>query len=135
MAKKEVPQLKPYQWKKGQSGNPKGRPPTLASKVSHKLELMGYEKVGKRDVDSAFRLLLNVPKGQLDKIAKGEGDYADWPMIFRITAAELSNPKSRLYAMNLFLDRTLGKSFVEEEVKQDETLNQITLPGGTVVSI
>lgn len=133
--KRTAEQLKAYQWKKGQSGNPKGRPPIIAAKVSAKLEAQGFEKVSKADVDATFRLILNMPKSEVDKVAKGEGDYAEWPMIFRIAAAELGNSRSRLYAMNTFLDRTLGKSFVEEEVKQDETLNQITLPGGTVVSI
>lgn len=60
--------IKPFQWKTGQSGNPKGRPPekTLKEYVRDTLSRMSEEE---RDI-----FLMGIPKEVIWKMA--EGDYS-----------------------------------------------------------
>lgn len=92
------------QFKKGQSGNPKGRPPKLLNDLNNELKQKGYEPVTESQVIEAYLTLLNMNRNDiLDYVKSGEV-----PALFEIAAKGIGG-KQGLQAVEKLLERALGK--------------------------
>jgi hypothetical protein len=92
-------------WKKGQSGNPKGRPPKLIASTIKDLKEAGYQPATAAQIKEASEVLITLDKDKLVEIGKDEMQ----PMYLRIVARELLGKKG-LDVMNTILDRAHGKA-------------------------
>ena len=108
-------------WKKGQSGNPKGRPKKLFSTWAEEMKAEGYERVTKAHLDEALSLIINMPLVAIADLA----DNPDAPIGLKILASELKNEKKRGEALERILDRAFGKAALSEPSKQTELPKKI----------
>lgn len=92
--------------RKGQSGNPYGRPKKLVSGILADLKAAGYERVGPSSVTEASEQLIGVPESVLRSISKD----TDQPVFMRILAETLLKKKGRFEAVNVVMDRAHGKA-------------------------
>lgn len=95
----------PHQWKKGQSGNPKGRPRLLVSSVIAELKERGVEQVSRSDVKEVFMMLVNLETKEIEEIVKDKRQ----PALVRIVSKELLGGKG-FEIIEKMLDRAMGKA-------------------------
>ena len=96
--------IKPHQWEKGQSGNPKGRPRLLVSSVIEQMKKKGVESVSQSDVKETFLMLINLELLEIKELVKDERQ----PAIVRIVGKEMLSGKG-FNIIERMLDRALGK--------------------------
>jgi hypothetical protein len=89
---------------KGETANPKGRPPCLLSSVVSDLKAHGYERATAGTVVEAFEMLLNVPEEVLVDL---RGDKQQ-PMSVRIICKAMTSAKG-WDVLQAIMDRTLGR--------------------------
>lgn len=102
---------KKNQFKKGQSGNPKGRAPKRLTAILKELKSKGYEAVNKQNVSEAYQLLLALNTEEITEIAADETQ----PMILQIVARELMG-KNANFMLETMLDRSQGKATQKTEI-------------------
>ncbi len=102
--------IKPHQWEKGQSGNPKGRPRLLVSSVIEQMKNKGVESISQYDIKATFLMLLNLEIPELESMVKDK----DQPVLVRIVGKEMLGGKG-FDVIEKMLDRAIGKS--EENIK------------------
>lgn len=100
---KGIENLIPF--KKGQSGNPKGRPRLLVSSVIKEMEAKGVEKVSHLEVKDTFLRLINLEVGEVEQMVKD----AKQPALIRIVGKEMLGGKG-FDIIEKMLDRALGKA-------------------------
>lgn len=96
--------IKP-RWKKGESGNPNGRPPKTLTVINAKLKAEGYEAVTPSTIWEAFSILLGLSE---DKIKDVVND-AENPRIVRL-AGEIMLGGDGWDIIEKMLDRAHGKA-------------------------
>ena len=101
--------LRPF--KKGQCGNPKGRPVSTVRKVIDDLEAAGYQPASRTDIMNMYTALVGLPLEDLTEIASD----AKRPMIARIVAKALLAPKG-FENVERIIDRIVGKPTQRSEV-------------------
>ena len=101
-------------FKKGQSGNPKGRPKGLVTTILAELKQDG-ELVGRSLVEQTYQVMLSLTQKQLTKIASDQ----DQPMINRIVSREMLSKKG-FEIIEKMMDRANGKP------------TQMVIAGGTL---
>lgn len=107
-------------FKKGQSGNPNGRPKTLVNHIINELYTEGYERVTPFHVRECYLMMLNLPEDKLTKIR----DDKKAPMLMRIVSKELL--KSRAFeAVETILQRAIGAP--KQAVELTKTVRTIQL--------
>ena len=131
--KNEIPEgAKPF--KKGQSGNPKGRPKKMVSKILDQLREQG-EQVTRNMIKNIYQVFLSLPQKKLSEISKDK----TYPMMYRILAGEMLGDRA-FDIMEKMIDRANGKALVMQEIAQnidqktsfdlsnlsDEQLDQLT---------
>lgn len=104
------------QFKKGESGNPDGRPPKLLKHLNDELKQQGFEPVSESQVVETYLTLLNMDKDTILNLIK-DGKV---PSLFEIAAKGIGG-KQGLQAVEKLLERALGKP----KEKHDHT-HQIT---------
>ena len=109
MSKKDI--IK-HQFKKGQSGNPKGRPPRLVSSVLKELQEKGHERVSKGAVRDVYEYLIGLNKEELTKLSKDKKT----PMLFSVIAKEIIGKKG-FEVIERMLDRAHGKASQSNEIE------------------
>lgn len=108
---------KEKQFKKGQSGNPKGRPRLMVSQVIKDLEEKGIEGVSPSQVVGLYERLLNTTIMELTELANNEG--AGWEI--RQTAKYmLKNPEK---AWNDIHDRAHGKAVQKQQTEHSGSID------------
>ena len=113
-------------FKKGQSGNPKGRPKGLVTTILAELKQDG-ELVGRSLVEQTYQVMLSLTQAQLTKIASDKKQ----PMINRIVSREMLSKKG-FEIIEKMMDRANGKPTqvtvssvkIDLQDKTDEELNQ-----------
>lgn len=105
--------LIPY--KKGQSGNPKGRPKKSFSSINAELKKKGIEKLSKTDLIDAYALVFNCSEDELKTIAKDN----DTPYALKIIILELNDKKTRAKALQDYRDYCYGAANQSLDVKID----------------
>lgn len=91
-------------WAKGQSGNPKGRPPKLFSDMARQLNEEGYEPVSPTKISEAYQMLLALPEDKLKDIMLDKNQ----PVIFKMLIKAMTSNKS-IDVIERMLDRSQGK--------------------------
>jgi len=100
---------KPY--KKGQSGNPNGRPKKLVSAVIADLKAEGYEEVTASQVKEAYQLFIGLSRVKVVEIANDENQSM---LFIRVARAILDN--KGFDVIEKMLDRAHGKATNKTEV-------------------
>lgn len=106
-----VDNIVPYQFKKGQSGNPKGRPRKFVSTVIDELEKKGIKRVSPSQVVTLYEKLLNATIEELTELSKDKN--ASWE-VRQTTKYMLRYPER---AWNDIHDRAHGKAKQRQEVE------------------
>ena len=123
MAKKDIVK---YQFKKGQSGNPKGPKKGLVTTILAELKQDG-ELVGRSLVEQTYQVMLSLTQAQLTEIASDKKQ----PMINRIVSREMLSKKG-FEIIEKMMDRANGKPTqvtvssvkIDLQDKTDEELDQ-----------
>lgn len=103
-----------HQFKKGESGNTKGRPPKLVSHITAQLKKEGYDPVTKAAVLDAFQTIVQLPTDQVKEIAD-PNKKKDYPLLYKLVAQELGGVRGAEMLEKL-LDRALGKAAQETKI-------------------
>lgn len=113
--------VKPHEYKPGQSGNPAGRPKRLIANINAELAQEGYGKATKDDIMTAMQTLVNLPISKVSAIANKSIYYKDesgsiiyleegdkYPILYRLAAKSLLDKRGGEY-MEKLMDRAYGK--------------------------
>lgn len=121
--------LKPF--KKGQSGNPKGRPPKTMSAINAKLKAEGHEVVTPSVIYECFSLLIGLNEDKLKEIIKD----TDNPRPLRLAAEEMLG-KNGWDIIEKMLDRAHGKARQSVDVtSQGERIEAIIKWGDREIKV
>lgn len=95
-------------FKKGQSGNPKGRPKKLVSHINAELANEGYTPVQNANITAAYLTIIQLPIDEIKEIAN-PNKKKDFPFLYKLVAKELIGKRGSEMLERL-LDRSFGKS-------------------------
>ena len=114
-----------HQFKKGQSGNPKGLKPKSITHINKELIKLGYAIPSKRDILDAGLLMLSLPTEEVNLIAKGEGDKKLYPSYYPVVAKRILSEDGSDFIEKI-LDRALGKATQNTDIttQGDKVTNQ-----------
>lgn len=102
-------------WKKGQSGNPKGRPPV-------KRELKNLKEQLKDDLEKYINELMKMELSQLKAIVEDKtGQYTSFKQILA-SILYRAGSKGDPMRMDAILNRVIGKVKDEVEVRTDQSI-------------
>lgn len=102
-------------FKKGESGNPKGRPKKLVSSILAGLKEEG-ELVTRTMVEQTYQVLMSLTQSQLSTIANDK----EQPMINRIVSKEMLSKKG-FEIIEKMMDRANGKATQVKDITQHNT--------------
>lgn len=102
---------KKSRYKKGETGNPKGRPVKLFSEISKDWQRRGIERATPERVIEVFEYLLALPDVELREMKAGE----NYPSLVQMAADEMTGKRKR-EILNDLLDRAHGKSKQRQEI-------------------
>lgn len=131
MARKAtIENLQPF--KKGKSGNPKGRPKKGVSATLSAMAAAGHEEVNAEQVRATMQRMLNIPRKELVAMATKE----DTPILDALIARSLSGNKGWEVLQDL-LDRAHGRPKQSVDLKEEgEVKHTITFRrGGKVITL
>jgi hypothetical protein len=97
--------IEPHKFKKGQSGNPNGRPKKLIGTINHDLEKCGYKEATKEEITSCYLRLLNTDIPEIERMIKDKHQ----PALIRIVGKAILSGKG-FDVIEKVLDRGIGKA-------------------------
>jgi len=98
-------------YKKGQSGNPKGRPKKLVSSTIETLKAEGYEEVTSNHIKQAYQMLIGLDRDKIMEIGKDN----EQSMLMRVVSRAILDNKG-FEIIEKMLDRAHGKATNKTEV-------------------
>ena len=98
-----------HQFKKGQSGNLKGRPPQLVAKITKELQSLGYKPATKAHIVDAYLTLIQLPYEKIVSIAERKGEAKEYAFLYAKVAESLIS-EGGAEALEKILDRAIGKA-------------------------
>lgn len=101
---RQLEALKPHQFKKGQSGNPKGRKPLSVQSICAQLKKEGYKQFSKADVQHIYLYCMTLGEERMKQLVNDK----ETPFIVRLCIKTLMGKKGFETAEKM-LDRALGK--------------------------
>jgi hypothetical protein len=102
-------------FKKGQSGNPKGQPKKVLSRVNEQLKEEGYSAASANNIVEAYSILINLDEERIKSIISDNS----YPMLMRIVAKEMLS-KNGAEMIEKILDRAHGKAIQKQaQVNKD----------------
>jgi hypothetical protein len=108
---------------KGVSGNPKGRPPQLYTKLIEELEKRSGERVSRTSLQSLIEVMLSMPRVEL--VAHSKDTQA--PIVVQIIASALIKRNS-LDALMSLLDRAHGRPKQAVDMSTNGNLGRVIDP-------
>lgn len=96
---------KDHQFKKGHSGNPKGRPRKLVNTLIREMSEDGVRALKPTQVISAYEILLNMTQAEVKKLSVDP----DQPIFIRVICKAIISNRG-VEMINEMLDRAHGKS-------------------------
>ena len=112
-------------WKKGQSGNPNGRPRKSFASINAELKAKGIDKLSKSDLLDAYALIFNSTEDDLVNIAKDKNT----PYALKIIIMELNDKRTRAKAMQDYRDYTFGRATENIEVNKNDMIFELPANG------
>jgi hypothetical protein len=112
-------------FKKGESGNPKGRPRKSFATINAGLKDKGIQKLSKTDLLEAYALIFNSSEKDLIELAKDK----ETPYAFKIIISELNDKRTRAKAMQDYRDYTFGRAVENIEVNNAVTIFELPSNG------
>lgn len=107
---------------KGETANPKGRPPKLATSIIRELKEQGIDRVGRAEVDELIARLQNLPRKKLLEFVK---DEANTPIIVALIARGLSGAKGHEFMSRDLWDRQHGKPKQSVDLKEEGEVKHV----------
>lgn len=108
-------------FKKGVSGNPKGQPRKVLSRINIELAKEGFEQASGANVIEAYNILINLTEARIKTIIAD----TDAPMFLRIVGKEMLS-KGGPEMIERMLDRAHGKAITK--VAQTNTAGEDVQP-------
>lgn len=109
-------------FKKGQSGNPKGRPVKVFSAIRKEFEARGIERASADAVRDAYEYMLALPIMDIIEISGSPSDEKNkYPALYRIVAKYMTS-KQGLEMLKDMLDRAHGKPTSKEDGNKQITV-------------
>jgi hypothetical protein len=116
-------------FKKGQSGNPAGKPPKIFKSIMQEMSRFGYIGLKHANIVEAYEILIGMPENRLIQITND----IDMPMLMRICAKSLLS-KNGFDVIERMLDRAHGKAKQQTIIGNPDGSN-INQPTTTIVFI
>lgn len=121
MAATEKSKANLIHYKPGQSGNPKGQPKKILSRINIELMKEGFEPANSANVIEAYNILINLTEERIKTIITDPIS----PMFLRIVAKEMLS-KGGPEMIEKMLDRAHGKAMQKQQMDITR-LSNITL--------
>jgi hypothetical protein len=117
-------------FKKGQSGNPKGQPKKVLSRVNEQLKEEGYSSASANNIVEAYSILINLDEERIKAIIND----TTYPMLMRIVAREMLSKKGA-EMIEKILDRAHGKATQKQENRQVDEKGNTVPPGEQTIKV
>jgi hypothetical protein len=111
-------------FKKGETGNPNGRPKKSFSTINEILKTEGYEPLTKSQLIEAYGLVFNADETRLTELEQDE----TLPYSFRLIIRELKDPKNSAKALQDYRDYLFGKANTNVDILSNgNEINQVVV--------
>lgn len=104
-----------YALEKGETANPKGRPPKLATTVIRALKERGVDRVSRAEIDELIGRLQNLPRKELVELVKA----GDTPAVVALIARGMLGAKGHEFLVRDLWDRQHGRPKQSVDVKEE----------------
>lgn len=106
---------------KGETANPKGRPPKIATSVIRSLKERGVDRVSRAEIDELIGRLQNLPRKELVELVKAD----DTPAVVALIARGMLGTKGHEFLARDLWDRSHGRPKQAVDVEQTGAVKHV----------